>query len=69
MPDINERYLNLAMINIGEAMTELGNIRMRGALPGADTANVKLALSRALSALDGVVWTPPVGSAETAKEG
>lgn len=57
---VADRYLNLAMINIGEALTELGNIRQRGAVPGADCANVKLALGRALAALDGRMFEPAV---------
>lgn len=54
-----ERYLNLALINVGEAITELGNIRQRGATPGADCANVKLSLHRAMAALDGAIYVPP----------
>jgi hypothetical protein len=53
------------MINIGEALTELGNIRQRGATPGRDCANVKLALMRAMFSLDGQPFVPPPDSKDT----
>lgn len=56
---IEDRYLNLAMINIGEALTELGNARQRGGYPGGDMANVRLALRRATFALDGAEYVSP----------
>jgi hypothetical protein len=51
-----DQYLNLAMINLGEAVTEMANRRQRGAAFPDGFANVKLSLRRALSALDGVPW-------------
>jgi hypothetical protein len=53
---IEEKFLNLASINMSEAALELANLRQRGAQPGTDMATVKLALLRAMSALDGVPW-------------
>jgi hypothetical protein len=55
---LEDRYLNLAMINIGEALTELGNVRQRGHGPGPEYANVKLALRRAAFALDAAEFVP-----------
>lgn len=60
-----QRYLNLALISTGEALTELGNIMQRGAKPGTDTANVKLALTRAMFALDGRPFEAPANSTTT----
>jgi hypothetical protein len=57
-----DRYLNLAMINIGEALTEFGNVRQRGGQPGlfaGDFANVRLSLLRAVSALETTIWAAP----------
>lgn len=62
---LEDRYLNVAMINLGEAITELGNIRQRGATPGRDTANVQLALLRAQAALAGVSFVPPPDNKNT----
>ena len=59
---LDNRYLNLALINMGEALTEFGNVRQRQGQPGAaggDYANVRLALLRALSALDATPWVAP----------
>ena len=52
-------YLDLAIINLGEAITTLGNIRQRGGKPGSDFADVQLALRRVSFALDGVPYEPP----------
>lgn len=57
--NLSDRYLNLAFVNMGEAITRLGNIRIRGARTGNDTMEVQLALSRALAALRGEVYVPP----------
>lgn len=56
---ISDRYLNLAFINMGEAISQLGNVRLRGAQTGNDTMEVQLALRRALAALRGEVYVPP----------
>jgi hypothetical protein len=59
---LDERYLNLALINMGEALTEFGNVRQRSGLPGpggGNYVNVRLALLRTLSALDATPWVPP----------
>jgi hypothetical protein len=59
--DTNERYLNLAMINMGEALTTFGNMRQSGVPPGTGYTAVTLALLRAISALNGKLWeAPPV---------
>lgn len=57
--NLSDRYLNLAFVNMGEAITQLGNVRIRGARTGNDTMEVQLALSRALAALRGEVYVPP----------
>lgn len=62
---IEDRYLNSALINLGEALTELGNIRQRGGTPGSDCANVKLALLRATASLNGEPFTPPENNKNT----
>lgn len=53
-----ERYLNLALINLGEAVTEIANQRQRGAMPGHDYNAAAEKLRRAISALDGRLYAP-----------
>lgn len=53
----DERYLNLLGINLGEAVTELNNVRQRGGTPGADLANIRFSLFRAYKASLGEAWT------------
>lgn len=48
-----ERYLNLALINIGEAVAEIANVRQRGHPPGIDYYFASERLLRAISALAG----------------
>lgn len=62
--NIGHRYLNLAITCIGEATAEIGNVRNRNGVPGPDFANAKLALMRAISALEGVPYVASVGIAE-----
>lgn len=57
--ETDERYLNLATINLGEAMTELGNLRTRGVAPGSGYSTVLLALRRAEFALQGIPYVAP----------
>lgn len=59
MPTTEERYLNNAAINMGEAMTELGNLRQRGVVPGSHCNTVIIALERAIAALKGEAYQPP----------
>ena len=62
MPDeisLNDRYLNLAVIYLGEALTELGNVRQRGGTTGPDYINVQFCIRRASFALRGVPYEPP----------
>jgi hypothetical protein len=56
--NLGNRYLNLAVIYIGEALTELGNVRQRGGAPGSDFINVQFALRRATFALQGKPYEP-----------
>lgn len=59
--DQSERFLNLAVIEIGEALTLIGNLRQRG-LP-AKTENyalVVLKLTVAVHAVVGEFYTPPI---------
>lgn len=65
LPGDQARYLNLAIINMGEALTTLGNLMQRGATPGKPVAEVKLALLRALAALDGEAFVPPPNEINT----
>lgn len=58
--NIGHRYLNLAITCIGEATAEIGNVRNRNGVPGPDFANAKLALMRAISALEGMPYVAPV---------
>jgi hypothetical protein len=62
--ELNDRFLNLVLINFGEAITEFGNVRQRGGKVGRDYANVRLSLLRALSALNGELWTAPPNEIE-----
>jgi hypothetical protein len=56
----NQRYANLALINLGEAVSEIGNVRNRVAAPEPrDFANARLALVRAIAALDFTCYVPP----------
>ena len=54
MPEVNDRYLNLAMINIGEAIVMINNARQRGHPPGDDYKPARLALAKAAAALQGI---------------
>lgn len=61
-----ERYVNLAMINLGEAITEIHNVRQRGNLgtiEGKDFGQVfgaaQIAIERAIRALRGETYIPP----------
>lgn len=70
MPDLNERYLNLVEIYLGEALVEIGNIRQRGGTvrqgdgtvrqgdgtPGIDFTKARVALLRAEAALRGELY-------------
>lgn len=72
MLNLNDRYLNLALINMGEALTEFGNIRQRDGLPGPsgkDYAQVRLALLRAISALDAEPWIAPASAPQHVSSG
>jgi hypothetical protein len=60
----NDRFLNLVLINLGEAITEFGNVRQRGGKVGNDYANVRLSLLRAQSALNGELWVAPKSEIE-----
>lgn len=57
-----DRYLNLAVISVGEALTEMANRRQRGCMPGADYAVAREKLDRAIAALWGRLWVPEVPS-------
>ncbi len=59
MPTDEERYLNLAGINIGEALITFHNLRQRDVRPGSGTREVQLSLMRAISALRGELYTAP----------
>ena len=69
-----ERFLNLAMLNIGEALVNIGeaiaeisNLRQRGQLPGNEYNFAEEKLQRAICALHGKLWVPEV--AEEHKSG
>jgi hypothetical protein len=55
-PSMN--YINLALINIGEATATIGNLLQRDTPPGS-YGTAKLALQRAVAALDGKPYEPP----------
>jgi hypothetical protein len=56
----SDRYLNLATINLGEAIVTLGNVRQQGHEAGASEYNtVKHKLTMALAALEGKAYEPP----------
>ena len=55
----DERYTNLMLINLGEALTEAGNLCQRGAKPGPDFATVRLSLRRAVFASQGLMYEAP----------
>lgn len=59
-PEHERKYLNLALISIGEALTEIGNQRNRRPVLGfpGDYANARLALNRAICSLQGTLYTP-----------
>lgn len=69
MPTEPDRYLNLALINLGEAITQLGNLRQRGVAPGPETTEVQLALLRATAALKGELYVAPPIDPQHAREG
>lgn len=61
-----ERYMNLAMINIGEAIAEISNVRQRGVVGevgdegyGKEFGAAQIALDRAKAALNGKAYAPP----------
>jgi hypothetical protein len=57
MPD----YLNLALINLGEAVSMTANLRLRGHAPGDhEFRPVEERLLRAAAALRGEIYTPEV---------
>lgn len=57
--DESDRYLNLATINLGEAMTTLGNVRQQGHKAGDPEYNrVRFKLTLAIFALDGKPYDP-----------
>jgi hypothetical protein len=59
----NERFLNLALINMGEALSEYANLRQRGATPSDPNrpfGTVQLKLRNAIAALGGEVYVAPV---------
>jgi hypothetical protein len=55
-----DRYFSLVGLHVGEALTEMNNLRLRGAVPGSDMASAKRSLMHAMAALDGQLWTAPV---------
>jgi hypothetical protein len=48
-----DRYLNLALINIGEAVAYISNKRNSGGTVGMDMERPKASLLKAIAALDG----------------
>lgn len=64
----SDRYLNLAMMNIGEAITAIANIRQRGGVVGSEFSPATLALSRAISALCGEKFSAPIDKPEIKDE-
>lgn len=60
MPTDDDRYINLAIINIGEALTTIGNLRQRNCTPGDDFNGAKDKLRHAIAALDGQLHTVTV---------
>lgn len=61
---LSDRYLNLAMICIGECLTTLGNLRQRKVPAGPEYVEVTIGLSRACAAMSGKTWEPPIGVIE-----
>lgn len=66
-PSPADRYLNLALIQLGEALTAIGNLRQRQTPPGDGYAVPKLDLSRVAAALSGKIWEPPAVEREKNK--
>jgi hypothetical protein len=60
--NLEERYLHLAIINIGEALSGISNLHLRGAVPGRDYATVEISLKRAIAAINGHIYCPPKAS-------
>jgi len=56
----NERYFALALIHLGETLVKMGNMRLRGVLPGPNMIEAQHGLQHAIAALDGRLWTAPV---------
>lgn len=54
-----EHYLNLAGIELGEALTQMNNLRQRRASK-TDYREVQIKLHRAMAALAGHAYTAPV---------
>ena len=57
---IEERFLKLAVLNIGEALVEISNQSLRGRTVGRDMIVARDKLQRAMAALNGEVWVTPV---------
>jgi hypothetical protein len=54
----DERFLNLALINVGEAVALISNLRQRGTPPGPEYGVAQEKLLRAVAALEGKVHAP-----------
>lgn len=70
--DHSDRYLNLAIIEIGEALSEIGTHRQRGARAGDVVYRpAQDKLMKAMAALTGKFWSPPIDPAnlELGKKG
>jgi hypothetical protein len=60
-PSKEDQYLNLAQINLGEALARIGNVRnMGGTIAENSYAEVQISLLRASAALMGCVFVPPI---------
>lgn len=59
MTRTEQKYINLAIVNLGEAATEIANVCLRGGVPGSDFANVFLSLRRIEFALNGLPYEAP----------
>jgi hypothetical protein len=57
--ELSDHYLNLAVICLGEALIELGNVRQRRGVTGSDYANVQFCIRRASFALHGTPYEAP----------
>lgn len=67
--NLGNRYLNLAVIYLGEAIATIGNVRQRGGAPGPDFQDAQFCIRRASFALRGIPYEPPENESKPADVG